>query len=161
MNFRQFWNWLRLKCGVSAWTRLLVATELLEVHQHLKKAGCSWRKEDEIVIFFADWFSFSRQWLSGRGNGNPGPRPESIMAPSAGRIRPTGPGRGSLLHLYFINTNHLPPATTVSKLGHTHRLYLIVLSVWSMLDFSSSCSSSFFLSQFSVCFCQNYLYHRR
>ena len=44
-------------------------------------------------------------WLSGRGNdgGNPGPRPESIMAPSAGRIRPTGPARGSLC--IYISSN--------------------------------------------------------
>ena len=54
------------------------------------------------LIFF---LTAAALWLSGRGNdgGNPGPRPESIMAPSAGRIRPTGPARGSLC--IYISSN--------------------------------------------------------
>ena len=65
---------------------------------------------DFFLKYFLDFFRllyslqifFLTAVLSGKGNGNPGPRPESIMAPSAGRIRPTGPARGSLFHLYFI-----------------------------------------------------------
>ena len=75
--------------------------------------------------------------LSGKGNdgGNPGPRPESIMAPSAGRIRPTGPARGSLFHLYFIRTNHLQGTTASCKLGHRHSGETKNKGVLSWLEF--------------------------
>ena len=39
------------------------------------------------------------------------------MAPSAGRIRPTGPARGSLLHLYFIKQT-ISSRIYVRELGH-------------------------------------------